>query len=249
MRALLAAVARRPAPAIAVLLGLALCAALALALLERGGGHGTGKLMLPPAGVVTLVNRTWVCNGPVDIGVVRVTMDATVPFDRSAKDAIHLEDGCTGRIGRVEVTQYVGDGIKVAQGAHDLTIGGGSIRCLAKAPKVHQDGIQVMGGARITFDGLDVDCGRPGARLINSNLFIRQAGRSTVPPTDVVCVGCTFGGYAAHTVSIQNSIRSGITGSSLCQAKYPRLTLSIGAGAVDPVDRDDTIQSCGGTVP
>ena len=103
-------------------------------------------------------------------------------------DAVHLEDGCTGRIGLLTVTQSIADGVKVAEGAHDLTIEGGSIRCLAKLPVLHQDGIQVMGGARITFENLNVSCGRPGESLINSNLFIKESGRSTTPPTDVVCV-------------------------------------------------------------
>src|SRR5262249_39985268 len=154
-----------------------------------------------------------------------VTMTDNAPFDKRNKDAVHLESGCTGTIRKVIVTQYVGDGIKVAEGAHDLTIESGTIRCLAKAPTLHQDGIQVMGGEGITFHALAVDCGRPGERLINSNLFIRQGGRSTVPPTDVVCDACTFGGYAAHTVSIQDSIRSGVKDSSICEARYPRLTL------------------------
>ena len=102
---------------------------------------------------------------------------------RLGGDAVHLEDGCTGRIGLLTVTQSVADGVKVAEGAHDLTIGGGTIRCLGKTPNVHQDGIQVMGGARIRFENLTVRCGRPGESLINSNLFINQTGRSTAPPT------------------------------------------------------------------
>ena len=44
---------------------------------------------------------------------------------------------------------------------HDLTVGGGSIRCLAKAPRFHQDGIQVMGGARITFRDLKISMRPP----------------------------------------------------------------------------------------
>jgi hypothetical protein len=130
-------------------------------------------------------------------------------------------------------------------GPHDLTIGGGSIRCLAKAPTLHQDGIQVMGGARITFRGLSIDCGRSTDRLINSNLFIKQAGKSVSPPTDVVCDDCTFGGWAAHTVNVQTSVRSGITDSSLCLARFPQLTLTVGKGAEQPVDDGNDIRQCG----
>ncbi len=173
-------------------------------------------------------------------------MTAAAGSSRRHADAIHLRPGCTGRIGRVEVTQSAGDGIKVAEGAHDIEIDGGFVHCLAKAPGLHQDGIQVLGGDRITFRHLDIDCGRAGERLINSNLFIREAGRSTHPPTDVVCDECTLGGDAAHTVSIQKSLRSGVTDSTLCPAKYPNLTLTVGAGAVEPVTTGNLLGTCAG---
>jgi hypothetical protein len=141
--------------------------------------------------------------------------------------------------------QYAADGVKVAGGVHDLTVGGGSIHCLAKAPGLHQDGIQVMGGTHITFRGLSVDCGRSSDRLINSNLFIKQAGKASDPPTDVVCDRCSFGGWAAHTVSVQTSVRSGITNSKLCLARFPQLTLAVGTRAQDPVVAGNSIRQCG----
>lgn len=198
----------------------------------------------PLTGSIALQDRTWVCDGPVDLASVSVTMSPAAAGPRRQEDAIHIQSGCTGSIGRIDVTTWVADGVKVATGAHDLVIGGGSIRCLAKAPVLHQDGIQVMGGARITFRGLTVDCGRPDASLINSNMFVNMAGMSTSPPEDVVCDGCVFGGGAAHTVSIQDAIRSGISNSTLCVAKFPSLTLAIGPQAVDPVDTGNTIVSC-----
>ena len=94
-------------------------------------------------------NQTWVCNGPVDLDSVTVTMTG-----RSARAAARRRPsapGCTGRIGRIDVVTSVADGVKVAEGVHDLAIDGGSIRCSRKAPVMHQDGVQVMGGARITF--------------------------------------------------------------------------------------------------
>jgi hypothetical protein len=210
-----------------------LAAAIATATMGSGGGSAGGSIVL--------TNETWICNGPVDLDSVTVTMTAA---GRRGGDAVHLADGCTGRIGRLKVTEYVADGVKIADGAHDLTIGGGGIRCLAKSPSLHQDGIQVMGGARISLNNLNVSCGRPGESLINSNLFIKQAGRSSTPPTDVVCADCVFGGGAAHTVSIQDSVRSGVVGSSLCAARYPKLTLTIGRGAVAPVDVRNTVSGC-----
>jgi hypothetical protein len=200
-----------------------------------------------PAGdsTVVQVDRTWTCTSKVDLDLVKVTITRPDTGDRRREDAVHLQPGCTGRIGRLEVVQYRADGVKVVAGVHDLTVGGGSVRCLAKAPVLHQDGIQVMGGARITFRGLSIDCGRSTDRLINSNLFIKQAGKATEPPSDVVCDRCSFGGWAAHTVSVQDSVRSGVTNSSLCLARFPQLTLTVGKGAQDPVVQANSIRQCG----
>ncbi len=194
-------------------------------------------------GSISQTDRMWVCRGPVDLDSVTVTMTSAIASRRGA-DAVHLERGCTGRIGQLRVVTAAGDAVKVAEGAHDLELGGGSISCTGKLPKLHQDGLQVMGGTRITFRNLSVDCGRSTDSLINSNLFIKRAGRSTRPPTDVVCVDCFLGGSAAHTASIQESVRSGLVDSTLCTAKYSNLTLTIGSGAVDPVDVDNRVGGC-----
>jgi hypothetical protein len=209
----------------------------------RKPGHPAG-IPKPVTGSIVLTDRTWVCNGPVDLDSVTVTIRPAPTGAGRPPDAVHLAPGCTGRIGRLTVTQWAADGVKAAQGVHDLTIGGGTIRCLAKAPHLHQDGIQIMGGSRIHLHRLTVDCGRADDTLINSNLFIKRAGRSTLPPTDVVCDHCTFGGGAAHTVSVQASIRSGITNSVVCTGKFPNLTLAIGPAAVAPVDSGNTVGPC-----
>jgi hypothetical protein len=193
---------------------------------------------------VSLVNQEWICDSPVDLASVTVRMTPAYRGGRRGGDAIHLQSGCTGRIGKLRVVTSIADGVKIADGAHDLTIGGGSIHCLAKLPRVHQDGVQAMGGTRITLRHLRIDCGRAGQRLINSNLFIREAGRSASPPTAVVCVGCFLGPEAAHTVTIRRSIRSGVRNSRLCTAKYPRLTLHVGTDAVDPVTSGDSVGGC-----
>ena len=185
-------------------------------------------------------DHMWTCRQKVDLDLVEVKIG---PGAR--EDAVHLRPGCTGRIGKLVVVQRSGDGVKVAEGVHDLTVGGGSIRCLAKAPRFHQDGIQVMGGAHITFRDLKISCGRRDARLVNSNLFIKQGGKSLHPPTDVVCESCTFGGWAAHTVSVQTSVRSGVTGSTLCVARFPQFTLAVGDDAQDPRLHDNHVRQCG----
>ena len=203
-----------------------------------------GVAAAPPKQVIR-VDQPWTCSSKVDLDLVRVTITPASIGPRKGEDAIHLANGCTGRIGRLEVVQWAGDGVKVSDGAADLDVDGGSIECLGKAPTLHQDGIQVMGGARITFTNLKIDCGRKNARLINSELFINQAGKSTMPPTDVVCDHCSFGAWAAHTVSVQNSIRSGVTNSTICVARYPQFTLAVGAAAVDPVNASNSVRQCG----
>jgi hypothetical protein len=230
----------------------AVCAALAVAGCGGGGSSTTtnepGPVETGPklTGSIVRVDKTWTCTRRVDLASVTVTMTPAAGATRKHADAIHLRPGCTGRIGRVEVTQSAGDGIKIAEGVHDLEIDGGSVRCLAKAPGLHQDGVQVLGGERITFRNLRIDCGRAGERLINSNLFINQAGRSKHPPTDVVCDHCSFGGGAAHTVNIQNSVRSGITDSTFCPAKYAQLTLTVGALAEEPLTSGNLLGACAG---
>ena len=201
------------------------------------GGHGV------LTGSVAQTDQTWTCRGPVDLDSVSVTMTTALSARRGA-DAIHLEPGCTGRIRHLEVLTAAADAVKVAEGVHDLAVDGGSVVCTAKLPTMHQDGIQVMGGERITLRGLSINCGRSGESLINSNLFINQSGRSAKPPTDVVCVDCFLGGAAAHTANIQNSVRSGVVSSTLCTAKYPKLTLTVGPLAVDPVDSDNLLGAC-----
>jgi hypothetical protein len=203
----------------------------------RSGGHGV------LTGSIKQTDQTWVCRGPVDLDSVSVTMTTSFASRRGG-DAVHLGSGCTGRIGRLDVVTSVADGVKVAEGVHDLAVAAGSIRCDGKVADMHQDGMQVMGGARITLRGLRIDCGRAQDSLINSNLFIKRSGRSVNPPTDVVCVDCFLGGSAAHTASIQESVRSGLVDSTLCAAKYSKLTMSIGPNAVDPVDVGNAIDSC-----
>ena len=105
----------------------AAAAAVGAALLALAGSPAGGS-------TVVQVDRTWTCTSRVDLDLVKVTMTRAVYGNRRLEDAVHLQPGCTGRIGRLEVVQYAADGVKVAGGVHDLTVGGGSIRCLAKAP-------------------------------------------------------------------------------------------------------------------
>ncbi len=187
------------------------------------GSAATQNTVPPPMPNVTLVDQPFKCTNypqPLKLGTVKVTITVNAP---QPYDAIKLSGECSGSIARIEVDTWIADGVKVGDGAHDLTIGGGYIAAHAHGPEAHQDGIQVMGGARITFSNLLVNV--PSSN--NAALFINGDNM----PTDVVCDHCMLvpGNKAAQ---IGHSVRSGIRNSVIYSGK--RL-VSIGDGAVDPV--------------
>ncbi|MFN8221858.1 MAG: hypothetical protein U0R50_01270 [Gaiellales bacterium] len=170
--------------------------------------------------------QSWTCNGPVDVNLVRVS--------NPPGDAVVLAAGCTGRIGRIEVDTRTADGIKVQNSsrgtpAHDLRIGGGYVKCSAIAGGAHQDAVQAMGGARITFTGVTFDCRG------NSNFFVTQAGGGGTP-TDIVCDGCRFGGKSSTTVRINDSVRSGVRNSRACAGRNVKQPYYFTSGARQPVN-------------
>jgi hypothetical protein len=180
-----------------------------------------------PGHTVTLENQAWECRGPVDLDLVRVTMRS------NTRDAIRLDQGCTGRVGRVEVETWTADGIKVqnrGQVAHDLVIESGYVKCHDVAGGAHQDGVQVMGGLRITFRNLRVDC------LRNSNFFLARGGSGASTPTEVVCDGCVLGPNSGQTLFTATSVRSGARNSTICTGRYsavrtdPRATSPVYVG-------------------
>jgi hypothetical protein len=146
----------------------------------------------------------------VNLDLVKVTM-------QSAGDAVTLGAGCTGRIGRIEVETWREDGIKIQNNsqnaAHDLVIGGGYVKCHDIASGAHQDGVQAMGGARITFRNVSIDC------LGNSNFFVNRGGSGATTPTDIVCEGCFLGPRSSTTIRINDAIRSGARNTTYCPGR------------------------------
>ncbi len=201
-------------------LGLALIAALAALGIIPSASSSQATL----TGSITLTDQSWSCDGPVNLTSVTVVI-RSVPTD-----AVHLGSGCTGAIGSIKVVQFHGDGIKVGAGAHDLVIGSGSIRCFAHDVGKHQDGIQAMGGQRVTFRGLDDQC----LSANNSALFINQGSAGLEVPTDVVCDGCFLTG-GGIPVRIALSLRSGIRNSRICAGHIGALRISFGL-AVSPIN-------------
>ncbi len=182
-------------------------------------------------GTIEVKDQTWECQGPVDADLVKVTISADV----ADVDAVVLTENCTGRIGRVEVDTWSGDGIKVqnsAPVAHDLVIDSGYVRCHSKTGSYHQDGIQAMGGERITLRNMHVDCGGAG---VNAALFIAQGGLEASIPTDVVFEHGVLAPDAAHTILLANALRSGARNSVICPGRID--TYRIQSTAAAPVDR------------
>lgn len=184
----------------------------------------------PPSGnSIVLENRSWTCRGPVNLDLVRVTMRT------GGGDAIYLREGCTGRIGRIEVQTWVADGLKInapEPAAHDLVIEGGYIRCYDKRAGVHQDGIQAMSGTRITLRNLEVNCNSTP----NAQLFINAANGGK--PTDIVCDGCTLGKGGAHSLLVMSSTRSGARNTVICEARYHDIRIG---NATSPVNVNNTV--------
>jgi chitodextrinase len=180
----------------------------------------------PPTGTtaVVQVDKNWTCSGPVNLDLVKVTMRNT------DADAVTIASGCTGRIGRVEVETWKQDGIKVqnqTNPAHDLVIEGGYVKGWDLSDGAHQDGIQVMGGARITFKNLRVDV--VGAQ----NLFVNQAGSGATTPTNIVCDGCVLGPNVATPLLVNVAVTSGARNTLVCTSpRYGRST-SLTSGSID----------------
>ncbi len=189
--------------------------------------HPTTSLV---RGTIVLEDEAWVCEGPVDVDLVKVTINPS----SSPVDAISLSQNCSGRIGRIEVDTWSGDGIKVQNAgtvAHDVVIESGYVRCHAQTSGYHQDGIQVMGGSRIAFRNLRVSCGRRG---VNANLFIARGGAGASTPTDIVFENGHLGPNAAHTILLADALRSGVRGTVICPGRW--FDYMIQASAVAPIN-------------
>jgi hypothetical protein len=166
---------------------------------------------------IRLVDQTFNCSNypqPVDFDLVKVTIKGGLP---TKKDAVHLSGlgpECTGRIGRLEIDTWAADGVKVHDEAHDLVVEGGYIRCHAKEGDVHQDGIQAMGGHRVTFRKLEISC----ATSNNAAMFINAGGGNRSAPEEIICDGCLLReapGHSNQVLTIGNSIRSGARNSTV----------------------------------
>ncbi len=199
------------------------------------GAPSFGARVYPTGNLAVLVNKSWNCNANVNLDLVKVTM-WTIDVD-----SVVFNTGCTGRIGRVEVDTWTGDGVKVtnasANAAHDLVVESGYTSCFNRLLGAHQDGVQVMGGARITFRNFVWMCGNmddvSGSGVANA-VFISRAGANLTTPTDIVVEHSVLMPGAAHTFTVGVSLRSGARNSVLCPDRTGSNPFT-NSGATDPV--------------
>lgn len=164
---------------------------------------------------VVVASGGFVCDGPVDVDVLRVG-------NPGGSAGLTVAAGCSGRIGRVEISGVRNDdGIKVQNSGSSgpLTIGGGFVQCSGPpSDGTHQDGVQVMGGHDILFERVVFDCWGGGG----GNWFVNRAGGGFATPTNVVCDGCVFGpnyGPRAANVNTNTAVSSGVRDSLNCEPR------------------------------
>jgi hypothetical protein len=186
----------------------------AAAMAQTGTGTLTGSISR--TGSTCGKNTCWTCSQPVNLARVTVTVNS--PTDR--EDAVKFAKGCTGLIRRLTIVTDSGDGVKVAPGSHDLKIIAGSVACIGKAPTVHQDGIQALGGDRILFRGMVVRCPvtPPLKGALNHSAFFVNGNP---PPTQIIF---EYGllGSTGTTVDIGTSDASGVRYSTICPSTTVR---------------------------
>jgi hypothetical protein len=172
---------------------------------------------------------SFLCKGPVDTGLVHVMSPSDV--------GVELDTGCTGHIGELRVTDAQVDGVKIknasANAAHDLVIDKLVVECRTAPAGVHQDGVQVLGGARITIGEATVT----GCRT--SQVMLKKGGSGKTTPTDVVFGDGFYGPGAAHTFIIGTSVRSGLRDSVACPDTTKRNGAIEVSGATQPVNQSN----------
>jgi len=195
-----------------------------------------------PSGSVVSNGKAWRCSGPVNLASVTVSIKASDP----SNDGVFLSSGCTGYIGSITVDQWHGDGIKVGNGVHDLEIGKITIHCYAHDAGKHQDGVQVMGGQNVKFDGGYIGC--YSANDSQAMIHVGAAGNEI--PTNVIFdkitadpAGAqdptgkplyTYGDGGAYGISNGQSQSSGYTNLTMLSLAN-RHDIYQGADAVNPI--------------
>jgi hypothetical protein len=115
--------------------------------------------------------------------------------------------------------------------------------CTGHPEGIHQDGIQGMGGYRLTFRNLVFWCGdldaEHGEGFVSSAL-LGTGGAGVSIPTDVVIEHSVMGMGNANGVHVGESVRNGIRNSVACPDRTPENgPVSFNAEAVQGIDVDN----------
>ena len=193
------------------------------------------------------------CNRPLSqYGRLPITIDHTWDNNRSGSanpaDSIWLESGCTGDSDPSTIDLILnvrGDGagsgtaddaVTLKQGAHDIQITG-RIDCGLRRNGMHQDGVQINGGTRVTF--YDLRSGDPSTRKYTCHgaggLFYPSSTNGY--PTDVVCVRCVMVGFN-QGLRVDDSLRSGARDSTF-MSRLP-IVVNQNGDAESPVNVNNT---------
>jgi hypothetical protein len=202
-------------------------------------------------GTTLRTDETWVCDRPLEeYGDLPIIVKSRIVDQPEPVEAVTLSGpDCTGD-GNPETIDLVleinGDGgeigptadaVKVKLGAHDIEIEGYA-DCGEAPPGVHQNGIRVMLGYRITFVGFrigDPDSGEWTCAGASGALTIEERSEGDPEPVDVVCDGCELAS-GTRGLYIGNSLRSGSRNSVLVSPS----DIFVGPGAEDPVTTGNT---------
>jgi hypothetical protein len=116
-------------------------------------------------------------------------------------DAFVLAEGAKGFCKYLDLVTKMADGIKVQNSgprfARDFEVRGGRLVAEGRnPPDVHQDGIQVMGGHRLSFFNLDI------VGFAVQGIFVNTAGGGASTPTDILFSGCRVARSGATGVNI-----------------------------------------------
>ena len=221
------------------MLRIAPLALLIVTVVALAGGSIAGSALPPLQPNIESYGKPFVCKGPINVDSI------TVNSPGGGNDALSLSTGCTGRIGYINLSGPMADGIKVqnasVNAAHDLVIESGLVRCGEHLAGVHQDGIQAMGGRDLDLRNIAFNCLGGGG----GNYFPAKGGQLVTNPTRIICTHCAFGPLHPNNIQVQDSEQSGVRDSLICRPQSGRNPFIKGPKATNVVDVGNIIAPVG----
>ena len=180
----------------------------------------------------------WICSGPVDIDLVKVTLPDRLERrrDLSARELLrpYRESGSGRRHGRRDqgperLSQRRARSRHRGRVRHRLGLSGWS-----SPGRNPGDGRREDHPANVVFDMV---CGGGG------NIFINRAGSDATTPTDIVCEHCAVGPNHPNPgghVRINVSVRSGLRDSLVCRNSNGAAIAIV--NPTEPVNENNTVR-------